>query len=55
MIGIYWIFALKYWSVSLKFELVVAEKEITKMNWLVDSLLIGGLVLLTVSQTVETV
>jgi hypothetical protein len=54
MISIYWIFALKYWSVSIKFELVVAEKEITKWNWLVDSFLIGGLVLLTAAQTVET-
>ena len=54
MISIYWIFALKYWSVSLKFELVVQEKDINTWKWLVDGLLVGGIVLLTTAQAVET-
>ncbi len=46
--SVFWIFALKYWSVALKFELAVGEQEITKKNKLVNALLIGGLVLISV-------
>jgi hypothetical protein len=45
-IGIFWVFALKYWSVALKFELVVSEKEITSRTLLVDVVMFGGLILL---------
>jgi len=46
-LGIFWIFALKYWSVALKFELAVNEEDITKRNNLVNALLFGGLVLIS--------
>jgi hypothetical protein len=48
-IGIFWVFALKYWSVALKFELVVNEEEITSKSRLVDAMMLGGLIILTVA------
>ena len=45
--GMFWIFALKYWSVALKFELAENEEDITKRNNLVNALLFGGLVLIS--------
>ena len=48
-IGIFWVFALKYWSVALKFELVVNEEEITSKSCLVDAMMLGGLIILTVA------
>ena len=48
-IGIFWVFALKYWSVALKFELVVNEQEITSKTRLVDAIMLGGLIILVVA------
>jgi len=42
---IYWIFAVKYWSIASKFELAMAEQDINKRNRLVFTGLISGLVL----------
>ena len=42
------VFALKYWSVALKFELAVKELEITKKNKLVNALLVAGLALISI-------
>ena len=46
--GLFWIFALKYWSVAVKFELAMNEQDITSKTKLVNTLLIGGLVYLTI-------
>ena len=45
---IFWIFSTKYWSVALKFELVVQEKDINSNSKLVTTLLVGGLIFLTI-------
>ena len=44
---LFWIFALKYWSVALKFELAASEKDITLKTKLVNTLLFGGLIYIT--------
>ena len=46
--SIFWVFALKYWGVALKFELAVGELEITKKNKLVNALLFAGLALIAI-------
>ena len=51
---VFWIFAMKYWSVALKFDLVVQEKDIDSEKTLVNTLLAGGLVSITVSDIMVT-
>jgi len=45
---IFWIFSTKYWSVALKVELVVEEKDINSRSKLVTTLLVGGLIFLII-------
>jgi hypothetical protein len=52
---VFWIFAMKYWSVALKFELATKEQDITSKTKLVDTLLFGGLIYITVSALVTTI
>ena len=51
---IFWIFSTKYWSVALKFELVVQEKDIKSSSKLVTTLLVGGLIFLTILPAIIT-
>jgi len=46
---IYWIFAVKYWSIAVKIELAVDEQDINKRNKLISGLLFGGGVIIAVS------
>ena len=52
---VFWIFAMKYWSVALKFELAAQEQDITSKTKLVDTLLFGGLIYTTVLALVTTI
>ena len=44
----YWIFAVKYWSIAIKFELAVDEQDINKRNKLTSGLLFGGGVIIAI-------
>ena len=51
---IFWIFSTKYWSVALKFELVVQEKDINESSKLVNTILYGGIILFIIVQAAIT-
>ena len=55
---VYWVFSIKYWSIAVKIELAVLEKDITERNRLINWLLFGGITLLSllcVSPTLQVV
>ena len=46
---VYWIFSTKFWSIALKIELAIEEKDIQRYNRLISVLLFGGIAFILVS------
>ena len=45
---VYWIFAVKYWSIAIKIELAIEDQDIKKKNQVIGLVMFGGIFLISV-------